>query len=229
MNGNAPVAAALEAAIRGRLAEAASGWSIRVADRLPSTSDALKDLAAAGAPEGTVIVAREQTRGRGRRDHTWFSPPDKGLYLSVLLRPPWAAAEGGWLTVAGTLAVVRTLALHGIAEAEVKPPNDVLCGGLKISGVLVEPRIARGRIEFAVVGLGVNLAHAPADFAGTDLATVATSCAMLGHPVAPGAFAGDLLTSLAGLYAESRQGNRDAVLEEWLLAGGSADLPGLIA
>lgn len=220
-------ATALEDAIRRRLTGDATRWNVVAYDVLPSTSDLLKALAAGGAPEGTVVVAREQTRGRGQRDHRWLSIRDKGLYLSVLLRPPWAATDGGWLTVAASLAVLHALCAHGIAHAAIQPPNDVWVGGRKIAGVLAEPRIGRGSIEFAVVGIGVNLSHEPADFAGAGLEATATSCAMLGRPAAPDAFAAGLLDALARLYAEIRNGNRDAVIEEWMHAGGAAEPPGL--
>jgi biotin-[acetyl-CoA-carboxylase] ligase BirA-like protein len=124
-------------------------------DELGSTNDRLRELAAAGAPDGTVVLAGRQTAGRGRHGRTWHSP-DGGLYLSLLLRPDLDPARGGWVTLAAALAVVRRVGSLG-AEARIKWPNDVLCGDRKLAGILAEAALEGGRIAQLVVGIGVNL------------------------------------------------------------------------
>ncbi|MEO8714783.1 MAG: biotin--[acetyl-CoA-carboxylase] ligase [Acetobacteraceae bacterium] len=125
-------------------------------DSVGSTSDEVLRLAREGAPHGTVVTAREQTAGRGRAGRGWDSPPGN-LYLSVLLRldlPPRRIAE---LSFVAALAVADTVDAFPPARATLKWPNDVLVGGAKIAGILVEH--AEG---VAIVGMGVNVAHCPA-------------------------------------------------------------------
>jgi BirA family biotin operon repressor/biotin-[acetyl-CoA-carboxylase] ligase len=147
-----------------------------------STNDVLRQMAVAGAAEGTTVVALQQTRGRGRQHRPWHSPPGLGLYLSVLLRPPWPASESGALAPLAGVAVASALKQLGVPDIRLKWPNDVLAGGRKICGVLVEPALKGGQIEFAVVGIGVNVLHGADDFP-PELRHTATSCALAGVTV----------------------------------------------
>lgn len=122
-----------------------------------STNDDLRRLALEGAPQGTAVLARRQTSGRGRAGRHWSSP-DGGLYLSVLLRPSMPLERWGLLPLACGAAVVATLREEGFPAA-LKWPNDVLLDGRKVAGVLVETRL--GEERFAVVGIGANLGPAP--------------------------------------------------------------------
>ena len=174
-----------------------------------------------------MVIALEQTRGRGRRGRHWHSPPDRGLYLSVLLRPDGPAAEAGWYGVAATLAVARTLERMGVPGVSVKPPNDVLAGGRKIAGVLIEPRVGGGEIEFLVAGLGINVRHTPGDFGGSGLEGLATSCAMEGVETTLADTAVGVLDELAATHAALRGTGRVALLDEWVRRGGQPHLPGI--
>ena len=125
-------------------------------DSLPSTNTEAARQAAAGAPEGLVVVAREQTAGRGRQQRAWSSPRDAGLYLSVLLRPRLPADRWPLLTLAAALAVSDALEETCALRADIKWPNDLLSGGRKLCGILAETvESAQGRA--CVVGIGVNL------------------------------------------------------------------------
>lgn len=126
-----------------------------------STNDEAADLARRGAPDGTVVTAEAQTRGRGRRAARFLSPPGN-LYLSAVLRPPCAPAAACQLGFAAGLAVAETVAerLPGSAVA-VKWPNDVRVGGAKIAGVLLESEIEADRLLWAIVGIGINVASHP--------------------------------------------------------------------
>jgi BirA family biotin operon repressor/biotin-[acetyl-CoA-carboxylase] ligase len=134
--------------------------------RLPSigsTSDELKRLAAAGAEEGTLVWADEQTDGHGRFGRSWISPPGN-LYASLLLRPDRASAEAVQLTFAAAVALAEVAAAVLPASARVgcKWPNDVLVGGRKVSGILLESQTRPdGTIDGLVVGIGVNVASHP--------------------------------------------------------------------
>lgn len=124
-----------------------------------STQNLALRAAAEGAPAGAVFLAEEQTAGRGRQGARWHSPAGRSLLLSVLLRPPRAAAGSGMLPLGTALAVCRALEGMGAVDPAVKWPNDVLLGGRKVSGILVETRGAA-----AVVGIGINVLQEPSDF-----------------------------------------------------------------
>ena len=125
-------------------------------ESLPSTNTEAARQAALGAPEGLCVVAREQTAGRGRRERSWVSPKDAGLYLSVVLRPTLEARLWPLITLAAALAVRDALGDACGLEADIKWPNDLLAGGRKLCGILAETADGpRGRA--VVLGVGVNL------------------------------------------------------------------------
>ncbi|MFA5862310.1 MAG: biotin--[acetyl-CoA-carboxylase] ligase [Candidatus Thermoplasmatota archaeon] len=122
-----------------------------------STNDDARDLALAGAPAGTAVLARSQSHGRGRAGRS-FDSPEGGLYLSVVLRPKLAPEEWSLLPLLAGVVVASALRTRGF-DAWVKWPNDILLHGEKVGGVLVESRW--GNEAFAIVGIGLNLARAP--------------------------------------------------------------------
>jgi BirA family transcriptional regulator, biotin operon repressor / biotin---[acetyl-CoA-carboxylase] ligase len=141
---------------------------------LDSTNEEAKRQAASGAPAGTLISARTQRAGRGRQGRAWVSPPGN-LYMSILLRPECSAGAAAQLGFAAALAVGEAVLplLPDGAELAYKWPNDVLVGGRKISGILLESQAAgEGRIDWVVVGIGVNLASFPetSEYPATSLA-----------------------------------------------------------
>jgi BirA family biotin operon repressor/biotin-[acetyl-CoA-carboxylase] ligase len=139
------------------------GWRLRIHESLPSTSDLLLRLAAAGEPEGLAVLARRQTGGRGRDGRAWESPVGN-LYLSVLLRPADPAREAGRWSLLAAVALAETLAEFAAEPQEValKWPNDVLLGRAKLAGLLCESAAdGQGRMEWLVIGMGANLALAP--------------------------------------------------------------------
>jgi BirA family biotin operon repressor/biotin-[acetyl-CoA-carboxylase] ligase len=140
-------AARLQAALAGDL------WRhVSVVDATLSTNADLAEAARAGEPEGLVLVAEQQTGGRGRLDRRWVSPPRAGLTLSVLLRPALDAAHLSLLPLIAGLATVEAVSAVGKVEAALKWPNDILVDGRKLGGLLVE--IAGGA---AVIGIGINV------------------------------------------------------------------------
>ncbi|MDQ1610227.1 MAG: BirA family transcriptional regulator [Pyrinomonadaceae bacterium] len=127
-------------------------------DALPSTNTEAARQAARGAPEGLCVVAREQTRGRGRQERVWASPPDAGLYFSIVLRPRLKLEAWPLLTLAAALAVRDALAEACRLETDIKWPNDILAGGRKLCGILAETvETATGRA--CVLGIGINLSE----------------------------------------------------------------------
>src|SRR5438067_12880473 len=148
------------------------GSAILRFDSLRSTNDLARELAEQGAPEGTAILAREQTRGRGRQGRAWASPMGEGLYLSVILRPMLAPSQAAILTLAAAVAVAETLLADYALAVDIKWPNDIHARGKKISGILIESAIEKNELEYVVLGVGVNLGQR--EFAG-ELQMVATS------------------------------------------------------
>src|SRR6266851_2317420 len=135
------------------------GSTILRFDSVSSTNDVARELAASGKPEGLCVIAREQTAGRGRQGRSWSSPPGEGLYLSVIFRPEISAAESAVTTLAAAVAVAETLKLDFQMPVDIKWPNDVLASGRKVCGILVESAIENGRLQYAVIGIGVNVAQ----------------------------------------------------------------------
>lgn len=130
-------------------------FHVRALARVGSTSDELLRLARDGAPHGTVVTAREQEAGRGRVGRRWDSPPGN-LYLSALLRLGLPLARTAELSFVAALAVADAVDCFLPGRARLKWPNDVLVDGAKIAGILVEQTEG-----FAIVGIGLNVAHCP--------------------------------------------------------------------
>ena len=133
------------------------GSTILRFDSLPSTNDLAREMAAEGAEEGVCVLARSQSAGRGRLGRAWSSPAGEGLYLSVILRPEVTPARSTAITFATAVAVAETLALDFNLAVDIKWPNDVLAGGRKVCGILVETAVEGELLQYAVIGIGVNL------------------------------------------------------------------------
>ncbi|AFM26328.1 biotin--[acetyl-CoA-carboxylase] ligase [Desulfomonile tiedjei] len=146
-------------------------------ESLGSTQDIARELARQGDSEGTAILALKQTSGRGRLGRTWVSPPGKNLALSVILKPHIEPQHASLLGMAASIATAETVESYGIARAELKWPNDVLVNGRKIAGILSEAAVTSNRLEYVIVGLGLNVNCSPDDFP-PDLRELVTSMAI---------------------------------------------------
>ncbi|NLB28854.1 MAG: biotin--[acetyl-CoA-carboxylase] ligase, partial [Clostridiales bacterium] len=133
-----------------------------VFDSLPSTNAHLRELAALGAPEHTLVVAASQTSGRGRYNRTFFSPPGTGVYFSILLRLMPQDNTATLVTVAAALASAEACETVFSVSAEIKWVNDVLVGGRKAVGILAEA--FSGGDFFVILGIGANIAPPPGGF-----------------------------------------------------------------
>jgi BirA family biotin operon repressor/biotin-[acetyl-CoA-carboxylase] ligase len=147
-----------------------------------STNSYALEQAQDGAPDGSYFVADEQTAGRGRSDHNWHSAAGLGLYLSVLIRPRIAASELVWLPlIAGLAAHSNIQEVTGLV-ADLRWPNDILIGPRKVAGILVEALTDSGRVNAAVIGIGINIHQQRFP---SDVSTPATSLDLesgRGHP-----------------------------------------------
>ena len=164
----------LAAEIRRQLRCWRLGTLIRSYPVVESTNDVALAFGRDGAPEGTVVVADRQTAGRGRLGRTWESAPGVGLWFSLILRPNIAPRNAAWLTLFAAVSVVRLLRENTDIQALIKWPNDVLIDGKKVCGILTELVAEQDRIEYAVVGIGLNVNQTRRDF-GPVVRDTATS------------------------------------------------------
>jgi BirA family biotin operon repressor/biotin-[acetyl-CoA-carboxylase] ligase len=125
-----------------------------------STNSHARRLAEQGAPEGEVVVAESQTHGRGRLGRPWVSPPYINLYLSVILRPKLPPTDAPQITLMAAVALAEALAPFIPVIPSIKWPNDILAEGRKLAGILTESACHDDRIDFVILGIGVNVNYA---------------------------------------------------------------------
>ena len=164
--------------LRSALRSPLIGSDILTFRRATSTNDVAVNLARGGAVEGTVVVAEEQTKGRGRIGRNWYSPPNSGLWFSVILRPSLAASRSTTISLAGALAITRALKDSYGVRPLIKWPNDILVDGRKICGILTEGEFTGDRINFVVLGVGLNVLGRRGDFP-VELQDLATTLEMV--------------------------------------------------
>jgi BirA family biotin operon repressor/biotin-[acetyl-CoA-carboxylase] ligase len=208
-------------------AAAARGGPVRLDLRwfatVSSTMDVAEEAAQAGAPEGLVIAAEEQTHGRGRRGRTWSSPAGAGLYLTFLFKP--ALIDGSssvlaLLTLASGVAVREAIANATGFAPELKWPNDVMVGRRKLAGILSEGLAIGTTDQTVLVGIGLNILAAAHP---GDIAARATSLeSELGRVTDRGLLLEELLVQVPGAYDNLRRGNADDILRSWRSASPSA-------
>ena len=190
------------------------GAIIHSRDTVGSTQTALAEFAGAGAPEGTAVIARHQTAGRGRRGRQWWDEPGESLLVSVLLRPRVKTAHVPQLSLVAGLAVAEALERTAGVSPRIRWPNDVLVGGRKISGVLAEASSgADGGVTHVLLGIGINLAQRefPAEIEGR-----ATSLRVLtGRSPDPGRILAALLESMDRRYQRWLVEGFPTLRQEW--------------
>ena len=168
---------------------------------LESTNKTAKEMAFSGAAHGTVVLAGEQTAGRGRRGRSFISPAGKGVYISLILRPELQAADALAATGSAAVAVCRAVKRLCGLELAIKWVNDLYLGGKKVCGILTEAStdLESGQVEWLVVGIGLNLTASPDDF-GPELAETAGSLYPGGtSPVSRAALAAAIAAELLAL------------------------------
>ncbi len=148
--------------------------AIDVRDCVSSTNTVLKELAEKGGVEGMVLIAEQQSAGKGRLGRSFYSPKDTGLYMSILLRPKFSAEESLFITTAAAVAVAGAVEAVAGRHAMIKWVNDVYLDGYKVCGILTEASVdfESGGLYYAVLGIGVNLREPEGGFSG-DLKKVA--------------------------------------------------------
>jgi len=157
--------------LRRRLAGTPFAKRIHHYFKVDSTNRVALELGQQGEPHGALVVAEEQSAGRGRSGRVWFSEKSAGIYVSILLRPQLTPVQAPALTLAAGLAALDAIAEQSGLATDIRWPNDVLLNGKKLCGILTEMYAEPDRIRFVVVGIGLNVNHAKMPSAITGIAT----------------------------------------------------------
>jgi len=185
-------------------------------EKTASSSDEADKLAERGEPEGTVVIAEEQTAGRGRMKRPWRSTAYKGIYLSVILRPPIHPSRISFITLCSAIAsrdaVNDSLGLTG----GLKWPNDLLVRGKKVCGILTEIKTEADQIRYAIVGVGINVNQKSSDLKGLPGAT--SLRLEKGDEVSRTRLARAFLENFDRTYGLLLRGGYRDIIDEWLSA-----------
>lgn len=148
-----------ESSLKSLLHNKIIGKNLIVLDSVDSTNDYLKKLGNEGCENGTVVAAREQTKGKGRLGRTWQSKKDDGIAFSVLLRPNVAPSEVSAITPLAGLAVCKAIREYTKLDCVIKWPNDIIVGRKKLVGILTEMSAEFDAVEYVITGIGINVDH----------------------------------------------------------------------
>ena len=186
------------------------GQNVLYYPKTPSTMDAAKQAIREGAAEGTVVIADHQTAGRGRLGREWLSSPSSSILLSIILYPMLEHLPR--LTIAACLAVAQSIERVTGLESTIKWPNDVLVAGKKISGILIESDVHGDKVNYAIVGIALNVNLDPATI--PEISETATSLKqMLGREVSRRDMLAGLLGEFETIYSALRRG--EPIDREW--------------
>ena len=186
------------------------GRTLVVHARTESTMDDARTLAQAGTASGTVVVAEEQTGGRGTRGRSWVSPPHDNLYFTIVVRP--RSEQMARLSMVTPVAVANAVEQVVGLYPRIKWPNDLLLRGRKFAGILIESEWSGDRPQFALIGVGINVNSHP-DLSGTESNRQATSLAAeRGRPQAREPLLAAVLSSFERAYAGAESA---ALFEGW--------------
>jgi BirA family biotin operon repressor/biotin-[acetyl-CoA-carboxylase] ligase len=183
-------------------------------DVVESTNTEAKRLAREGAPEGTLVVAGGQTKGRGRLGRTWVSPSGSGLYLSIVLRPTFSVDRLSRLTLTAGVAVASAIRESGITP-QLKWPNDILIAGRKVGGILTEALFDKRQIEYAVLGIGINVNTEEEAFPASIRNLASSLQLSLGKAVSRNDLLQTLLCQFEQWYESLNTGPFETILETW--------------
>ena len=192
------------------------GNNIICLGKTDSTNLTAFQLGEQGAAEGTVVIAEEQSRGKGRLGRHWESPDGVNLYCSIILRPPIMPSKAPQFALLSSVAVAKTIEATTSLSPRIKWPNDILVNGMKVSGMLNEMSAEMEKINFIVLGIGVNLNMRREQFPD-DLRHPASSLFLeSGKPVYRVEFARALITALDRLYDAYLKEGITPIREQWV-------------
>jgi len=216
--------AAIEAQLTTKWMGRAPGWANELWDCLDSTSTRAAELAASGAPAGVIILARQQTAGRGRHGRVWISPPDSGIYATFVLRPDRSRSDLPLHTLACGVAAVRAIRDTAGLNVGLKWVNDLLIGGKKVGGILAEipgnsqvstSSLVEGQALPLLIGVGINLHLDPLDVPEELRERVDWLENLAGQPVHPNLLVASLAGHLEQVVNLLSEGRADAILDDW--------------
>lgn len=203
-----------EEEVASRLATERMGRQIRYFSRIDSTNQYAKRIAEEGAADGTLVIADEQTAGKGRSGRTWVTPPGEAIAFTLLLRPKLSPGRISMVTLVMGLAVVNAVNKLYDLHAGIKWPNDVVINGRKLCGILTEMSAEVEHVHYIVIGVGINanLTSFP-----QELSQIATSLKLeLGRDVSRAGLIAAVMEEFERLYAEfERQGDLGSVMQEY--------------
>ncbi len=150
------------------------GKVIHSFNTVKSTNEIAQQLAEKGAAEGTIVTAEKQTLGKGRLGRSWHSPEKMGIYVSIILRPKFSPDQSPGLSIMAALAVAEALRDYAAGKIQIKWPNDILINNRKVAGVLTELSAEKNKINYVVVGIGINVKQLESDFPPNIRATAAS-------------------------------------------------------
>ncbi|WP_237690651.1 biotin--[acetyl-CoA-carboxylase] ligase [Paenibacillus caui] len=203
----AAIMAASKASVLGR--------SLKLLTVTESTQEDVRQLAEQGAPEGTLVIAEEQTKGRGRMGRRWYSPAGKGLWMSLLLRPQLPLTSAPQLTLLTAVAVCRAIRLAASVNAGIKWPNDILIDGRKVCGILLESACEDERIRYCIAGIGIDVNLSEPEVP-EELRRIMTSLMIeSGQPVDRSVLAGAIMTEMEQLYTLYVQDGFASIANLW--------------
>lgn len=179
-----------------------------------STNGEAKRLARAGAEEGTIVVAEEQTTGHGRLSRGFYSPYAKGIWFSLILRPRFFPMEAAKCTLLAAVGVCRGIRRMGLADCGIKWPNDILYHGKKLVGILTEMSASMEKIDYIIMGIGINTGSRREDFPEA-FRDSATSFVNEGIDVSRKELLAAILFELEKEYQIAQTEGFDKVLEDW--------------
>lgn len=191
------------------------GHKIYYFEEIGSTNDEAYHLGRQGLPEGSAVIADAQKAGKGRLARSWHSPPKANIYTSVLLRPKFAPAAAPRLTIMAGVAVAETLKMFCPGNIQLKWPNDVLIEGKKVCGILAQMQAEVGKIDFIVLGIGINV-NMSANNLPPDIEKSATSLMMqAGTVISRGKILINLYKNLSKWYKKLINDGFEEIRQKW--------------
>jgi BirA family biotin operon repressor/biotin-[acetyl-CoA-carboxylase] ligase len=191
------------------------GRPLRYLAAVDSTNEVARRWAAEGAPEGAVVVADEQTAGRGREGRAWVCPRGAGLLASAIVRPQYPPSAIGGLALVAGIAAARAIQHAAGVAVGLKWPNDIIAAGCKVGGILVESECRGPRVSWAVIGIGLNVNGTREDFPSHLRPTVTTLAEQAGCRVDRIPLFQSLLEQLESVYARFASNGLAPVLADW--------------
>lgn len=181
------------------------GHNVRTYETVESTQLLAHQAASQGAAEGTLVIAEMQTGGKGRLGRSWYSPRHAGIWMSLVLRPDIPLSRAPQITLLTAVAMVKTIKQETGLDADIKWPNDILLNGKKVCGILTELQAEADRINYLIVGIGVNV-NTPVEAFPAELRTIATSLRQeSGRMIRRAAFIQTFCAQFEQLYQEYLQ------------------------